>query len=386
MAVPEIVSRLSSAASTSSCSVVGACTRRAVSEKATSADAQLLRHLVEEALRRAARRLEAAGADVGGLHRARVVGDEHDRRPLDRHADRRLRACARATTSAGERQREQRGRQVAAPVRRRAGSDAGEGRDRGEAHGVAPRAGAGRRRCAATASGTSQQRRAGRAGRRSSPQRSAPARAASRPRVDSTTWSTCSAAQLAATAARLLGARPRRSARAGRGATCRPRRARPVSGSTSGSRPTAGSSLLARVADLDGEHGVARRAARRSGARPVVAGRGSRSTTTTKPGLAGDAARCGTSAWASAAARRRRRGRRPRRARGAARSSAGRPAARREQSRLGPRRTVSSARRPAAAHGQPADDERDALGHVGLQAVGRAEGHRRRDVERRSTS
>ena len=34
-----------------------------------------------------------------------------------------------------------------------------------------------------------------------------------------------------------------------------------------------------------------------------------------------------------------------------------------------------------AAHGQPRHDERDPLGDVGLQAVGRAEGHRRRDVE-----
>ena len=51
------------------------------SENATSADAQRLRHAVEErvARPRRARRSRRVGLDVGGRHRAREVGDEHDR-------------------------------------------------------------------------------------------------------------------------------------------------------------------------------------------------------------------------------------------------------------------------------------------------------------------
>ncbi len=97
------------------------------------ADAQLLRRLLEEALRRRAGGAQPVGPDVGGRHRSRRVGDEHDRGLLDRHRDGRLRAGEREHER-GDGHAEQRRRDMAAAAR--AGRQRGDARAR-EADGEA---------------------------------------------------------------------------------------------------------------------------------------------------------------------------------------------------------------------------------------------------------
>ena len=101
-----------------------------------------------------ARGLQPRRVDVGGRHRARLVGDEHDRRLLDRHGDRRLRLGGarprapppRPASRAGGSTRRSRG------WRR----STGEHRRGGEAHGeAAPPVAARPRRRAATSGSTS---------------------------------------------------------------------------------------------------------------------------------------------------------------------------------------------------------------------------------------
>ena len=80
------------------------------------ADVDRLGHLRHEALGGGAGGDQARRAHVGGLHRAADVGDEHDRRALDRHRDGLLRARGGEDQ---DRQREQEGehRHVQAPAR-----------------------------------------------------------------------------------------------------------------------------------------------------------------------------------------------------------------------------------------------------------------------------
>ena len=106
---------------------------RAVAER-DRADAQLVGRLVEEAVGGRARGVEPVGRDVGGGHRARGVGDEHDRGLLDGHRHGRLRARER-DDEAGDREREQRARDVAPPARGGRRGQGGDGRAR-EADGV----------------------------------------------------------------------------------------------------------------------------------------------------------------------------------------------------------------------------------------------------------
>ena len=254
---------------------------------------------------------------------------------------------ASASASAASAASSQRGRQRGGARRATAPAASASARHGGEAHRVA----AGARRAAGscssahgTASGASSssgeheaQASGGEAHRSLRPSSQQPVVA----RCDSATCSTCS--RRSSRGQRRRGARPRarRSARARAGATCRPRRARPSRGRPRRA-PDRRELGLARVADLDGEHGVAG-AQRAERARPVVlvAEVGDDDD---EARLARDAARRGPARRPARAARGRRRRATPSPSARRSATTPGLRAARRQQARLARRRRSSAPR------------------------------------------
>ena len=312
---------------------------------------------------------QPVGLDVGGVHRARDVGDHHHRRRALRRGDRALRPRERDDERA-EREQQQQRRQVAAPARprgdevrasapgcanaRRLARGGGAAATRRPAPpaaaGSSPASRIGSAKLSATGSGLhAAARRRGRGARRAGaaarPRRGAGGRrgrAASRPSVESTTWS--------APARRSAAATSSRSGRGGLGealahaAAARVRRAaggRSPGRRARGRRPAA-SSMLARVADLDREHAVARaqRAQRRP---PSRARRGSRRRPRSSP------------RWRASAAVAAQRGAERGRARavGLGLARAARPAARAARGGPGAGAATRGSPPPNATHAEP---------------------------------
>ena len=151
----------------------------------------------------------------------------------------------------------------------------------------------------------------------------------------------------------------------------------PVSGSTSQSSPTSGSSC-SRGSRISTAITSWRAASRSSGVRQSRGPRKSETTTTTERRRASRPSRRERGPRATSA--------RPARdrARAAARASSGsspRPPCRGGEAAGCRSPNVATAEAVAAARGEVADRERDALGDVPLAAVGGAEGHRRGRVE-----
>ncbi len=156
----------------------------------------------------------------------------------------------------------------------------------------------------------------------------------------------------------------------------------PVSGSTSERTPPSGSSPLARVEDLDGDHLRGRRRSAAQRARPGERGRGSRRRR--RPGRAAGQRRAratsasprlslGASSGATPAASTR-----------STRAERAAAAARRQHARVAASRHATTPTRPPRRTARRADDLRDALGDVALEPVRGAERHRRRTRRPRS--
>ena len=199
------------------------------------------------------------------------VGDEHDRRALDRHGDvaLRLASAARAPAERREQQRAGTWRRhagVAAGSDARAWPRAGKRTASARAPALAQRSSAGERER------HQQQREQQQRGLRSSSQ-GPPELAQPAPLGPQRTCATRRPPQIARDHLAPLAPRRGEALAHALGATCRPRRARPSRGRRAARWPTAGSSRLARVGDLDGEH--AWRAPGGAAGAPSRPGRGS---------------------------------------------------------------------------------------------------------------
>ena len=143
--------------------------------------------------------------------------------------------------------------------------------------------------------------------------------------------------------------------------------------------PDGGQRALARVVDLDRDHGVARAQSAASGRAQPSWSRKS-DTTATRLGRRASAVSARERDGERLAGRGRRRRRRRRRSRSRTAASPGR--APRGGSTIGsPAPNAIDADAAGAAHREPGEHERDALGDVGLEPRRRAERHRRRDVK-----